>query len=91
MNKNEISVTIKAQNGGTWPDAAFNIHQTVGHVLEKAIDHFHLDPHPAGGYEVLLAQNGSQRSLDLAGTLTDDGVHTHDVLLVRTAGRTVDG
>ena len=38
MSKNKITVTIKSQSGGTWPEAEFNIHQKVRHLLEKAID-----------------------------------------------------
>lgn len=87
MSKNKISVTIKSQSGGTWPDAEFNIHQKVRHLLEKAIDEFHLDPQRT--YEVVLDRDA--RSLSLDASLADAGVRDGDLLLVRTVGRTVDG
>lgn len=89
MNKNQISVTVKSQSGGIWPDAEFNLHQKVRHVLDLAIDRFHL----ASGlpYEVLLVQDGNQRSLPLDESLEDAVVRSGDLLLVRTIGRTVDG
>lgn len=89
MNKNEISLTIKSQSGGTWPDAEFNRHQKVRHVLDKAVGQFHLDP--SRTYEVLLVQGNEQRSLAPDDSLESAGVRTGDQLLIRTVGRTVDG
>lgn len=82
-------MTIKSQSGGTWPDAEFNIHQAVRHLLGKAVDYFHLDASLA--YEVLLVRGTDQRSLPLDASLDDAGVRDDDLLLVRTVGRTVDG
>jgi hypothetical protein len=88
-NKNEIQLTIKSQAGGTWPDARFNVHQKIRHVLEKAVERFHLDPSLT--YEVLLVRGGEQRSLPLDASIQDAGLHDGDLLLIRTVGRTVDG
>lgn len=89
MNKNEISLTIKSQSGGTWPDAEFNLHQKVRHLLDKAIDHFHLDT--SRTYEVLLVRGSEQRSLTPDESIEGAGLRTGDQLLIRTIGRTVDG
>ncbi len=88
MNKNELSLTIKSQSGGTWP-AEFNLHQKVRLVLDKAIDQFHLDS--SRTYEVLLVRGSEQCSLALDESLEGAGVLSGDQLLVRTVGRTVDG
>lgn len=89
MNPNDMQVTIKSQSGGTWPDAIFNVHQQVRHLLDAAISHFHLDPHLS--YEVLLVSGSQQRSLPLDTSLESTGVSSGDLLLIRTIGRTVDG
>lgn len=89
MNKNQLDLTIKSQTGSTWLNAEFNLHQKVQLVLEEAIQHFHLDS--SLQYEVILVQGGTQRSLQLGDSLEDAGVHSGDILLVRTIGRTVDG
>lgn len=89
VNKNQITVMIKSQSGGTWPDAMFNLHQLVQHVLDKAMETFHLDARQS--YEVLLVQGAIQRSLQLGESLADAGVRDGDLLLIRTIGRTVDG
>jgi uncharacterized protein with PhoU and TrkA domain len=88
-NKNEIGLTIKSQSGGTWPDAEFNVHQKVRHVLQKALDTFHLDTRLT--YEVLLVRGSEQRSLPLDESLQNVGLRDGDLLLIRTVGRTVDG
>lgn len=87
MNKNQISLSIKSQSGGTWPDAEFNLHQKVRHLLGSAVKKFHLDE--GRTYEVLLQRNG--QSLSLEASLEDAGVRDGDSVLVRTVGRTVDG
>ena len=89
MNANDIHVTIKSQSGGTWPDAVFNVHQHIRHLLDEAVSHFHLDPHLS--YEVLLASGSQQRSLPLDVSLEAAGIHSGDLVLIRTIGRTVDG
>lgn len=89
MNKNEISVTIKSQSGGTWSDAEFNQYQKVRHVLDKAVDYFHLDL--SRTYEVLLVRGSEQRSLAPDDSLESAGVKSGDQMLIRTVGRTVDG
>ncbi len=89
MNKNELSLTIKSQSGGTWPAAEFNLHQKIRLVLDKAMDQFHLDS--SRTYEVLLVRGSEQRSLPLDESLEGAGVLSGDQLLVRTVGRTVDG
>ena|SRR5581483_3624160 len=89
LNKNELSLTIKSQPGGTWLDAEFNAHQNVRHVLELSIAHFHLDS--SRTYEVLLVRGSEQRSLPLEASLQEAGVEGGDQLLIRTVGRTVDG
>ncbi len=89
MNKNQLSLVLKSQSGGTWSDADFNLHQKVRHVLGVALDKFHLDSHLT--YEVLLVRGAEQRSLPLDESLEGAGVRDGDLLLVRTVGRTVDG
>src|SRR5258708_8975183 len=89
MNPNDVQVTVKSQSGGTWPDAVFNVHQHVRHLLDAAVSHFHLDPNLS--YEVLLASGSQQRSLPLDTSLEAAGVRSRDLLLIRTIGRTVDG
>ncbi len=89
MNKNRLSLVVKSQAGGTWPDADFNLHQKVRHVLDAALDKFHLDARLT--YEVLLVRGAEQRSLQPDESLVDAGVRDGDLLLVRTVGRTVDG
>jgi hypothetical protein len=86
VNKNQVSLTVKSASGGTWPDAVFNVHQKVQHVLDKALVEFHLDR--SIPYEVLLA---GQRSLQLDDSLEGAGVTDGAVLLVRSLGRPVDG
>ena len=85
MNKNQINVTIKWQAGGVWPDAAFNIHQQVGHLLNKAIAFFNLNR--SESYEVLL----DGRSLQEEASLEDAGVRLGHTLLIRSIRRTIDG
>ena len=89
MNKNRLTLVVKSQSGGTWPDAEFNLHQKVRHVLEAALGTFHLDSHLT--YELLLVRGADQRSLPPDASLEDAGVRDGDLLLVRTVGRTVDG
>lgn len=89
MNKNHLSLVVKSQAGGTWPDADFNLHQKVRHVLGAALDKFNLESHLT--YEVLLVRGTEQRSLPLDESLEGAGVRDGDLLLVRTVGRTVDG
>jgi hypothetical protein len=86
MNKNQFTVTVKAQNGNTWPNAIFNVHQRVRHVIEAAVKELHLDA--SRTYEVLLS---GQRSLPLDASFEDAGVRDGDLLLIRTIGHTIDG
>lgn len=89
MNKNEITIIVKSQAGGMWPDAVFNFHQKVRHVLDLALDHFHLDS--GQHYEMLLVRGTAQQTLSADESLQDAGVRSGDTLLVRTIGRTIDG
>lgn len=91
MNKNQISVTVKSQSGGTWPEAVFNVHQKIRHLLNEALRKFHMDSRPQLAYEVLLVRDGGQRSLPLDESLADAGVRNEDILMVRTIGHTTDG
>ncbi|GEM_PF-2986382 len=89
MNKNEVGVIVKSQAGGTWPDAVFNVHQKVRHVLDQALDYFHLDS--GLHYEVLLVRGTAQQTIPADESLEHAGVRNGDTLLVRTIGRTIDG
>lgn len=85
MNKNQLSLTVKSQSGGTWPDAEFNMHHKVRHVLDAALKTLHLDT--SRTYEVLL----DGRSLPLDASLAEAGVGDGALLLIRTIGHTIDG
>ena len=81
MNKNLLTLVVKSQASSTWPDAEFNLHQKVRHVLAAALRTFHLEPHLT--YELLLVRGADQRSLAPDASLEDAGVRDGDLLLVR--------
>jgi hypothetical protein len=85
VNKNEIVITVKSQNGNTWADAAFNLHQKIRLVIEQGLSKLMLDRNRT--YEVLL----DGRSLALDASFEDAGVTAGALLLVRTIGHTIDG
>ena len=56
-NKNKVDLTIKYV-AGNYQDS-FNVHQTIGHVFDKAIKHFHIDE--AAASKLGLFFNGTQQ------------------------------
>lgn len=55
-NRNKVDLTVKYV-AGNYQDS-FNIHQTIGHVFDKAVQYFHIDVTAASKLGLFL--NGSQ-------------------------------
>ena len=88
----KVELTIRATNGATWVTDGFNVHQKVGHVLKKSVDHFVREGTMAAG-DYLLALVSEGRAVELVDnqSLEDSGVGEGAILAILVRGLQVDG
>jgi hypothetical protein len=84
---NHLSLVIKS-TAGTWSDARFEVKNKVRVLLERAIDHFGLDPNPSSPYRV--GRESTNETLALDQRLGDYGLVDGETILIQ-ATRPTDG
>lgn len=88
----KITLSIRATNGAVWQTDDFNLHQKVGHVLKKAVDHFVKEKvMSAGDYLLALVSEGRATELPDTQSLEDAGVAEGSTLAILVRGPQVDG
>lgn len=73
---NKIDLTIKYVAGNYTDD--FNVHQTIGHVLDKSVNHFKIDE--TAKHNLGLFNNGNQ--LNNETTIEQIGLNDGQVLIL---------
>ena len=85
-------LSIRATNGAVWETDDFNLHQKVGHVLKKAVDHFVKGGVMSeGDYLLALVSEGRATELPDTQSLEDGGVTEGSILAILVRGPQVDG
>lgn len=83
--ENTIVLKVLAE-AGVYEDQ-FNVHQSLGHVIKKAMSHFGIDEKLYSQFEIMLNDMPLNNSMKI----NELGIDNYTQLLLHNKGPTVDG